>query len=136
MPLSDWTNHNSLKKIAQLFSIHINVIWNKGLTISWLMLNKLDEKDFILVRKLFVAPTQIRNSFIYLIPGLSHSRFQMVLSHFSVFRNNVNYIGNWSDDPNTWRKIKVKADLRTKELRLKLSFDILLLLTEFQTELL
>ena len=27
------------------------------------MLNKLDEKDFILVRKLFVAPTQIRNRF-------------------------------------------------------------------------
>ena len=27
------------------------------------MLNKLDEKDFILVQKLSVAPTQIRNRF-------------------------------------------------------------------------
>ena len=48
------------------------------------MLNKLDEKDFILVRKLFVAPTQIRNRF-YLILGskcgtFPHSKITSITS--------------------------------------------------------
>ena len=37
------------------------------------MLNKLDEKDFILVRKLFVAPTQIRNRFHLIMRNLQVS---------------------------------------------------------------